>query len=113
VSADAHAPRGRATMHLASRLRSVTDVALRDHAERETEILRQLADVSAELKRLSEQVAAREQAVSETNAKLQPLISMLEASLETQLQTTELLGRLLESARGRLEVLEEALNSAR
>ncbi len=113
MSAEARPPGGRSTGRLASRLTSVIDVALRGHTERETEILRQLTDVFGELKRLSAETSALEQGISETNARLEQLIGTVEASIETHVQTTQLLGRLLESARGRLEVLEEALNGAK
>lgn len=110
MSPEARSPGGRSRPRLGSRLRSVTDLALRGHTERETEILRQLTDVFGELKRLSAEVSALEQGIGDVHAKLLQVISTVDASIETHIETTQLLGRLLESARGRLEVLEETVN---
>lgn len=110
MSSEARRPGGRSRSLVRSALDSVARFPRESHA-RETEILRQLTDVFAELKRLSAQASALQGVSDELKAKLEHLVSAVDADIETHIQTTQLLGRLLESARARLEILEEAENS--
>jgi ABC-type transporter Mla subunit MlaD len=89
-------------------------------AKREEEILRQLSDVFKELAHLSVDVGALWSSLEETKGKLDDahrkldaqaaILSELSDTVNEQIdignESTELLGRLLQSARGRLDVLE-------
>jgi ABC-type transporter Mla subunit MlaD len=86
---------------------------------REKEILRQLSDVFSELARLSTDVGAVWRAVEEVSTRLDAqatdiatLVDAVNAQIDIEYQSTEILGRLLQSTRARLEVLEQASPSA-
>jgi hypothetical protein len=84
-------------------------------AEREEEILRQMTDVFKELARISVDLGAVWHAVEELRAHvdaqaatLAELLDVTSVQTEVGNQSTEILGRLLQSARARLDVLEGA-----
>ncbi|MGH9303900.1 MAG: hypothetical protein ACRDZ5_05730 [Acidimicrobiales bacterium] len=100
-----------------------------DSAEREAEMLRQQSDVFSELTRLAETLGGLHGKVDALHAKLDALHAKLDAAataveaelrelrelrdilsvqLDAENQSQELLGRLLSSARSRLDALEEA-----
>ncbi len=86
-----------------------------ESAERETETLRQMSDVLGDVGRLSVDVGAVwhvlgevRAEVAETRKIVADLVTALETQIELTHQSTELLGRLVESARARLDALEEA-----
>ena len=97
------------------------------HGEREVEILRQMSDVLQELGRLSGDVGVARDSLEEAKAGVRELTvvvqtlaaslaemrQQLEAQMEAANETTEILGRLLASARSRLEALEDAAGSPR
>jgi hypothetical protein len=102
------------------------DTALAGHASRETEaleriavlgeqvtaLLAQMSDVFKELGLISEANGELRRAVDDMDrrltGKLADLGDTVDSSLEVDNQSTELLGRLLASARARLDALEEA-----
>jgi len=102
----------------------VTDVAERG-TDKETELLRQMADVFKELARLSVDLGALWSSLEETKGKLDEvgrkldvqasvlaeLTDTVNEQIEVGNESTELLGRLLQSARARIEVLEGARES--
>ena len=85
------------------RLRSSVSVAVHGTSA-DAEILRQLSDVFKELAHLSA-------ALEETKGKLDNLADSVNEQIENASESTELLGRLLQSARARIEVLEGARQS--
>jgi hypothetical protein len=83
-------------------------------ATREDELLRQMSDVFKELARLSVDLGAISRAVEGVQEKLDAqavlMVELTETTrirLDATYESIELLGRLLESARSRLDVLEE------
>ncbi len=93
--------------------------SLTDHAERETEILRQLSDVFKELNRLSVDIGTLKSQLDELTGKVDSetaaiaeLSDAMKVQLEVENQSTELLGRLVQSARARLEVVESAVQGS-
>ena len=87
--------------------------------EREEEILRQMTDVFKELARISVDLGAVWHAVEELRAHVEAqsatLAELLDVtSLQTEVgeQSTEILGRLLQAARSRLDALERAAPSS-
>jgi len=97
---------------------SLADEVVARTTGEDNEILRQLSDVFSELARLSRDVGAVWRAVEDMStrfnahaAELAALVDAVNAQVDTDYQSTEILGRLLQSTRARLEVVEEALQS--
>jgi hypothetical protein len=100
--------------------------AVSDSAERENEMLRQMSDVFSELGRLSRDIGTLAAAVHELQLKADAqaaalreidehaaardgeLLDTLTAHVAADNQSTEILGRLLQATRSRLEALEDA-----
>lgn len=85
---------------------------VQDIAEQVASVLAQLTDVFKELKLISEANGEMRRALGamdeRVSAQLAALGDTVDASLDVDHQSTELLGRLLASARARLDALEEA-----
>jgi hypothetical protein len=100
------------------RVRSSLAGVVKARVAREDEILRQMSDVFKELAHLSVDVGAVWQSVESLRAKVDAQTAMLSELLavttmvDAERQSTELLGRLLQSARARLDVLEAGQSSA-
>jgi ABC-type transporter Mla subunit MlaD len=127
-----HRAKSSITDEVVSRTTEALATALKDHAEREAEMLRQMSDVFRELSRLSVDVGAVWRAVGDAKAQLvdvekkvddlhrkleaqavavAELTDTLGVQIDVETQSTELLGRLLQSARTRLEVVEKAVQA--
>jgi len=98
---------------------SLADEVVARTDQREAEILRQLSDVFSELARLSRDVGAVWRALEDISSRLNEqaaataaLVDSVNIQIDTDYQSTEILGRLLQSTRARLDVLEEAAQSA-
>ncbi len=97
---------------LANEIQARTETSLADHAEREVEVLRQLADVFKELALLSQSLGDIGRAVAALERQLAEIRETVGMNLDVDGQSTELLGRLLASTRARLEAVEEAVRSS-
>jgi hypothetical protein len=87
------------------------EVAARS-VERDAELFRQMSDVFRELARLSVDIGAVWRSVEELRATLAPLVNAATVEVDAEQESTELLGRLLQSTRARLDVLEEATKTS-
>lgn len=90
-----------------------------DLTERDAEVLRQMSDVFKELAHLSVDLGAVWRSVQDLReqldvqaAVLAELVDATTLQIDLGNQSTELLGRLLESARARLDVLEGATHNS-
>ena len=95
----------RSGRRVGSRLAGV--VSGRRAAEERAEILRQLSDVFKELAHLSVDIGAVFRSLEETKVTIAQLGDAVTERTEVGNESLELLGRLLESARARIEALEE------
>jgi septal ring factor EnvC (AmiA/AmiB activator) len=87
-------------------------------AARQDELLRQMADVFKELAHLSVDIGAIWRSVEGLRvqidaqaAVLAEILDMTTVRMGVENESTEILGRLLQSARSRLDVLEEAVQN--
>jgi hypothetical protein len=71
-----------------------------------------MSDVFRELARLSVDIGAVWRSVEELRATLAPLVNAATVEVDAEQESTELLGRLLQSTRARLDVLEEATKTS-
>jgi hypothetical protein len=93
--------------------------AITESAEREAETLRQMTDMFSEVGRLSRDVGVLHQSLHELRVQsdenrllLEEIRNVLNAMLDTDGEATAVLGRVLQSARTRLDALEDAAQTA-